>query len=64
MVVSLTAATRPEPRTCEPSSDGLQRDSGTPKVAGSSQAIALTRTTSSGGKDPGATGSVAILEAS
>src|SRR3990172_7975659 len=53
MVVSLIEATSPARRTCSASSAVLQRDSGTPKVAGSSQAMALTSTSSSGGKDPG-----------
>src|SRR5229473_43599 len=62
IVVSLTVAERPERRTCEPSSARLHRDSGSPSLAGSSQAMALTRTTSSGGKDPGASGSWAVIE--
>src|SRR2546425_980729 len=62
MVVSLTVAIRPERRTCEPSSARLHRDSGSPSLAGSSQAMALTRTTSSGGKDPGPSGSWAVIE--
>src|SRR5712691_881481 len=62
MVVSLTAANRPERRTCEPSSARLHRDSGRPNLAGSSHAMALTRTTSSGGEDPGASGSWAVVE--
>jgi hypothetical protein len=62
MVVSLMVAVRPQRRTCEPSSAKLQRDNGSPSLAGSSQAMALTRTTSSGGKDPRSTGSWAIIE--
>jgi hypothetical protein len=64
MVVSLTVAMRPERRTCEPSSARLQRESGSPSFAGSSQAMALTRTTSSGGEDPGASGSWLVIETS
>jgi hypothetical protein len=33
----------------------FQRERGTPRVAGNSQASALTRTTGSGGKNPGTT---------
>src|SRR6266851_5647637 len=62
IVVSLTVAKRPERRTCEPSSARLHRDRGRPSLAGSSQAMALTRTTTSGGKDPGASGSWAVIE--
>ena len=62
MVVSLTAVIRPELRTCEPSSARLQRESGSPSLAGNSHAMALTRTTSSGGEDPGPSGSWAVVE--
>src|SRR5260370_31953875 len=62
IVVSLPVAKRPERRRCEPSSARLHRDRGSPSLAGSSQAMALTRTTTSGGKDPGASGSWAVIE--
>lgn len=42
----------------------FQCESGTPLVAGSSQARALTCTTSSGGKNPGAAGARQFLKAS
>src|SRR5437867_1023008 len=62
MVGLLRVARRPERRTCEPSSARLHRESGSPSFAGSSQAMALTRTTSSGGEDPGPSGSWAVIE--
>src|SRR6266498_5971405 len=62
MVVLLRVAMRPERRTCEPSSARLHRESGSPSFAGSSQAMALTRTTSSGGEDPGPSGAWAVIE--
>lgn len=40
----------------------LKRDSGRPRVAGSSQASALICTTSSGGKDPGAARARALFK--
>jgi hypothetical protein len=61
-VVSLRDAVRPQARTWAPSSATLQRERGTPKRVGNSQAIALTCTTSSGGKNPGAAGALAVLQ--
>jgi hypothetical protein len=46
----------------EPSSARLQRESGSPSFAGNSHAMALTRTTSSGGENPGASGSWAVIQ--
>src|SRR3970282_844067 len=40
----------------------LHRASGSPRVAGSSQAAALISTTSSGGKNPGPSGARAFLQ--
>jgi hypothetical protein len=47
-------ATNPEWQTCSFNSERLQRESGKPDWLGNSQAKALTCTTSSGGKSPGA----------
>src|SRR6266566_7625838 len=63
MVVSLTDAVRPQVRTWAPSSATLQRERGTPKRWGNSQAMALTRTTSSGGENPGSAGAWAVFQA-
>ena len=63
MVVSLTDAVRPQVRTWAPSSATLQRERGTPKRWGNSQAMALTRTTSSGGENPGSAGALSVLQA-
>ncbi len=52
-VVSLREAASPQERTWAPSSATLQRERGSPTRLGNSQAIALTCTTSSGGKNPG-----------
>src|SRR5438046_2309683 len=52
-VLSLMLATNPNCRACCATSATLKRDSGAPNVAGSSQASALTCTTTSGGKSPG-----------
>jgi hypothetical protein len=41
----------------------LQRDSGTPVVAGNSQAKALISALTEGGKDPGPPGTFAVLQA-
>ena len=48
-------------RTWEPSSVTLQRERGTPKRLGNSQAMALTCTTSSGGENPGSAGALAVF---
>src|SRR5258708_32977678 len=56
MVVSLREAVNPQARTWEPRSATLPRESGSPTGAGHSQAMALTRTTSSGGENPGSAG--------
>jgi hypothetical protein len=53
-VVSLMRATMPHCCASRTMSAQLKRDSGSPRVAGSSQARALICTTSSGGKSPGA----------
>src|SRR6266576_4862478 len=63
MVVSLREAVNPQARTWEPSSATLQRESGSPTWAGNSQAMALTRTTSSGGKNPGSAGAGKVFQA-
>ena len=62
MVVSLRVAARPPFRTCLPSSDTLQRERGAPARLGNSQARALTCTTSSGGKSPGAPRALAVFQ--
>ena len=62
MVVSLRDAVRPQARTWEPSSATLQREKGAPTRLGNSQAMALTCTTSSGGKSPGAAGPWAVFQ--
>jgi len=54
-VLPLREATRPLCWTCCTRSVVLQRESGRPYLAGSSQAKALIWTTSSGGKSPGTT---------
>src|SRR6516165_10554502 len=54
-VLPLMEASKPLCWTCCTRSVVLQRDSGRPYLAGSSQAKALTCTTSSGGKSPGTT---------
>src|SRR5207253_3924553 len=53
-VVSLMRATMPQCCASRTMSPQLKRDSGSPRVAGSSQARALICTTSSGGESPGA----------
>jgi hypothetical protein len=63
MVVSLRDAVRPQARTWEPSSVTLQRERGTPKRLGNSQAMAFTCTTSSGGGNPGSAGALAVFQA-
>ena len=62
MVVPLIDAISPERRTCSAISAERHRDKGTPKVAGNSQAMALTSTISSGGKNPGSTWARPLLE--
>jgi len=44
-----TSSTRPQANTSSRSSERLQRESGTPLVAGSSQAIALVWATTAAG---------------
>lgn len=56
MVVSLIEATRPRRTTSDRMSGTWSRLSGSPNRAGSSQAMALTATTSSGGKTRSTTG--------
>ena len=60
-VLSLTVATMPQRFTARTMSAVLKRDSGNPSLAGNSQAIALTCTTTSGGGKPeGGRGGVAL----
>jgi hypothetical protein len=56
-------ATRPDCRACRATSATLNLDSGKPGVAGSSQASALISTVSSGGKGPGTSWAVSLVEA-
>ena len=53
MVLSLMVATSPLRSTSRAMSPRLKRDSGSPRFVGSSQAMALTSTTTSGGKNSG-----------
>src|SRR3990172_858458 len=62
-VLSLTVATMPWRWACRTMSAVLRRERGTPRVAGNSHARALTWTTTSGGKSPGATRAGALLQA-
>src|SRR5574341_2369254 len=62
-VVSLSVATRPQRCASRTMSAVLRRDSGKPRVAGNSQARALTCTTSSGGEHPRPARPQALLEA-
>ena len=62
MVVSLREAVNPQARTWEPSSATLQRERGAPSRLGNSQAMALTCTTSSGGKNPGSAGAFRVFQ--
>src|SRR5580765_825006 len=62
-VLSLMRATRPERSACRATSATLSRDSGRPRLAGSSQASALISTVSSGGKDPRASRAGSLFEA-
>lgn len=61
-VVALMRATMPHCCASRTISAQLKRDSGNPRVAGSSQARALICTTSSGGKGPGAARARALFE--
>jgi hypothetical protein len=61
-VVSLREAVSPQERTGAPSSATLQRERGAPTRRGNSQAIALTCTTSSGGKNPGPARAFGVLQ--
>jgi hypothetical protein len=57
------AATTPRAISWRASSAQLQRDCGTPVVAGNSQANCLTSTTAQGGKDPWSPGAVVTFQA-
>lgn len=61
-VVLLMVATSPPRSTSRAMSPQLRRDSGKPRVAGSSQAMALTSTTTLWGKNSGATRAREFLE--
>lgn len=63
-VLSLIAAAIPLLRTSRAISGVLQRERGTPELAGSSQASAFTCTTTSGGERPGTTRPFSVIEAS
>jgi hypothetical protein len=63
MVVPEISATMPRETTSEAMSGTCRRDSGTPRRPGSSQAIALTATITSGGKDRGSTSPGTLFEA-
>src|SRR3990172_7940380 len=60
-VLSLTVAVSPVRRTSLATSEVLIWESGIPNEAGSSQAMALTWTTSSGGENPRAAGAGMLL---
>src|SRR5436309_8802272 len=62
-VVSLMVATMPERWASRTRSPMLRRESGKPRVAGSSHARALIWTTTSGGKKPGAARARSLLQA-
>src|SRR5256712_12470572 len=61
-LLPLMLATKPVAQAWRASSGALQRDNGCCSVAGNSQARALTCTTTSGGKRPGAPGSWEFLQ--
>src|SRR5256712_13639600 len=61
-VLPLMLATKPVAQAWRASSGAVQRDNGCCSVAGNSQARALTCTTTSGGKRPGAPGSWEFLQ--
>src|SRR3989337_3461497 len=61
-VLSLMRATRPVRLASAATSAVLIRESGIPRDAGSSQAMALTWTTSSGGKNPRAAGAGVLVK--
>src|SRR6266852_2549113 len=61
-VLPLMEATKPLWQTCRTRSSVLQRDSGRPNLAGSSQAKALIGQTRPGGKSPGATPTSMLFE--
>ena len=63
-VLSLMVAAIPLLRTSRAISGVLQRERGTPELAGSSQASAFTCTTTSGGERPGTTRPFSVIEAS
>ena len=62
IVAAEMAATTPLIMSSRASSAQLQRDNGTPVVAGSSQAKALISVFTEGGKDPGPTRARKILQ--
>src|SRR5712691_5670871 len=62
-VVSLMVATMPVRCASRTRSPMLKRESGKPRVAGSSHARALIWTTTSGGKNPGASRAWSLLQA-
>src|SRR5258706_16173823 len=61
-VLSLMVAASPLRSTSRAMSPQLKRDSGSPRVRGSSQAMALTSTTTSGGKNSGPPRALAFLQ--
>src|SRR3990172_8097650 len=61
-VLSLIRATSPVRRASAATSVTLIRESGIPRDAGSSQAMALTWTTSSGGENPRAAGARVLVQ--
>src|SRR3989304_648053 len=61
-VLSLIRATSPVRRASAATSVTLIRESGIPRDAGSSQAMALTWTTSPGGENPRATGAGVLVK--
>jgi hypothetical protein len=63
MVVSLMEATSPSAIAARASAGQCQRESGTPVLAGSSQASALMAMMTSGGKDRRATSAGLVVEA-
>src|SRR5512134_2636806 len=62
-VLLLRVATRPQRWASRTMSAVLKRESGRPSLDGNSQAMALTCTTTSGGKNRGATRSRALFQA-
>jgi hypothetical protein len=62
-VLSLMLATIPALRTSRATSAVLMHDNGMPRLTGNSHARALISMTTSGGKNPGSSGSGALLQA-